>query len=175
MARKLGIEYFYKTKEERIENFHNKNTDILANGLINPYSNYKEINLNEYYKLIFGRNEDYLDSKFSDININKLNLPFEDKFGTSQIENNYVYNSILINLEKDNSQKNKNWIITKDLKELDNIKDKNFVITAPVTYVGRNRNGNNARYLYAFTIDLDYVGNEELQNLFFQIQNYITF
>lgn len=171
MARKLGIEYFYKTKEERIENFHNKNTDILANGLINPYSNYKEINLNEYYKLIFGRNEDYLNSKFSDININKLDLPFEDKFGTSQIENNYVYNSILINLEKDNSQKNKNWIITKDLKELDNIKDKNFVITAPVTYVGRNRNGNNARYLYAFTIDLDYVGNEELQNLFFQIQN----
>ena len=60
MARKLGIEYFYKTKEERIENFHNKNTDILANDLINPYSNYKEINLNEYYKLIFGRNEDYL-------------------------------------------------------------------------------------------------------------------
>ena len=45
MGRKLGIEYFYKTREDKIKNFYNKNEDILTNGLVNPYSNYREINL----------------------------------------------------------------------------------------------------------------------------------
>lgn len=171
MSRKLGIEYFYKTREEKIQNSHNKNIDILGNGLINPYSNYREINLEEYYKILFGRNEKYLNSKFSDIKIEDLEVPFEDLLGESQIENNYVYNSIIINLEKGENRKSQNWIITKNLKELENIKNKDFVITAPVTYVGRNRNGNNARHLYAFTIDLDYVGTEELRDFFHQIQN----
>lgn len=171
MARKLGIEHFYKTKEDKIKNYYDKNTDILTNNLINPYSNYKEINLKEYYKILFGRNEIYLNSKFSDIKIEDLNLPFETKIGESQIENKYIYNSILINLKKNENRKSQNWIVTKDLDELENVKGKDFVITAPITYVGRNRNGNNARYLYAFTIDLDYVGSEEIRDFFHQVQN----
>ena len=173
MARKLGREYFYKTIEEKIKNYHNKNTDILTNNLINPYSDYREINLEEYYKILFGRNEKYLNSQFSDIKIEELELPFETKIGESQIENKYIYNSILIDLKKGAKKKSNNWIITKDLKELENIKGKDFVITAPVTYVGRNRNGNNARHLYAFTIDLDYVGSEEIRDFFHQIQNHL--
>lgn len=170
MARKLGREYFYQTIQEKRENFHNKNTDILTNELINPYSNYKEINIEEYYKIIFGRNEKYLNSKFSNIPLEELELPFEEKIGESQLENKYIYNSIIIDLEKGGNKKTKNWIITKNLNELNHIKEKDFVITAPVTYVGRNRNGNNARYLYAFTIDLDYVGAEEIRDFFHQVQ-----
>ena len=173
MGRKLGIEYFYKTREEKLANYNNKNIDILANELINPYSNYREINLKEYYQLIFGRNNKYLNSKFSEVELDELELPFEERIGESQIENKYIYNSILIDLKKESKKRSKNWIITKSLKELDNIKGKNFVITAPITYIGRNRNSNNSRNLYAFTIDLDYVGNEELRDFFHQIQNHL--
>lgn len=182
--RHLGIEYFYPTRAEKVENFHNKNKEILANTLINPYSDYKEINLEEYYKILFGRNEKYLNSNFSEIKLDKLELPFENKKSNqfneiiSDTEDNdsnniFTYNSILIDLRKGSNQKNKNWIITKELEELKNVKNKDFVITAPVTYIGRNRNGNNARYLYAFTIDLDYVGIEEMRDFLHQIQNKI--
>ena len=77
--RHLGIEYFYPTRAEKIENFHNKNKEILANTLINPYSDYKEINLEEYYKILFGRNEKYLNSNFSEIKLDELELQFENK------------------------------------------------------------------------------------------------
>lgn len=50
--------------------------------------------------------------------------------------------------------------------------DKNeTVFCAPVSYFGKNRSAANARFLHAFTIDLDGVGTEQLGNILKQIRN----
>lgn len=51
------------------------------------------------------------------------------------------------------------------------IESRDFAITAPISYVGRTRHANNARYLYAFAIDLDGVGMEQLKDLLHQQYN----
>lgn len=45
------------------------------------------------------------------------------------------------------------------------------VFCAPVSYFGKNRSAANARFLHAFTIDLDGVGTEQLGNILKQIRN----
>lgn len=64
-------------------------------------------------------------------------------------------------------------IVTKDNQEcLDRIEGKNFVIASPITYVGRNRSAKNARYLYAFTVDLDGVGMKQMGDVIYQMQEH---
>lgn len=55
-----------------------------------------------------------------------------------------------------------------DVASYNLIESRDFAITAPISYVGRTRHANNARYLYAFAIDLDGVGMEQLKDLFHQ-------
>lgn len=46
------------------------------------------------------------------------------------------------------------------------LEDLHFALMAPITYVGGTTKNSNARYLYAFALDLDGVGMEQLQRLF---------
>ncbi len=85
--------------------------------------------------------------------------PFEEKINYDDFPF-FRYNPIAIEFtdrrRKDGSRIQVHTIITKDDENcLDRIEGKNFVVSSPITYVGRNRNGKNARYLYAFTVDLD--------------------
>ena len=47
----------------------------------------------------------------------------------------------------------------------------NFIILSPISYAGKNRSSQNARYIYAMAIDLDGITDiGKLQNLFHQIE-----
>lgn len=88
----------------------------------------------------------------------------------------FRYNPIAIEFtkkkRKDGSSIQIHTIITKDNQEcLDRIEGKDFVIMSPITYVGRNRNAANARYLYAFVIDLDGVGMKQMVDVIWHMRN----
>ena len=50
------------------------------------------------------------------------------------------------------------------------LRKRKFCIMAPITYVGKSNTKDNARYLYAFTFDLDGIDMQRVKNLFFQTQ-----
>ena len=45
-----------------------------------------------------------------------------------------------------------------------------FGLIAPVNYFGKNRVSKNARFLFAFVIDLDYLRENNIRDLLFQIK-----
>ena len=62
--------------------------------------------------------------------------------------------------------KNKHRLLLKDDEEtMAFLENRDFAIMSPVTYVGRTNSYRNARFLYAFAIDLDGVGVGEVQML----------
>lgn len=87
------------------------------------------------------------------------------------------YNGVAVELlprEKDsNAQKIKRYILTDDLYILDKLlESNNFIIISPISYKGKNRKAESARFIYGLAIDLD--GVETVQNitdLFYQMQN----
>lgn len=165
---RFGIENFPKTREAKIENYEVKNQFLRDAGLSHSRSDFKEISLEEYYRLIFGDKRNLKDKFLGEINLNDLELPFEEKLGTSQIENKYVYNSIVLNMFQ--NKRNQTWIVTKNLEELEKVKNQENSVSSPITYIGRNRTTNNARFLYAITIDLDYVAFPEIKDFVWQIE-----
>lgn len=62
-------------------------------------------------------------------------------------------------------------ILTDGLEQLDELLKKEFVITSPVSYFGRRRTGENARYVYALTFDLDGVEMQQLRDVLHQMNN----
>lgn len=95
--------------------------------------------------------------------------PFEEKINYDDLPF-FRYNPIAIEFtdrrRKNGSRIQVHTIITKDDQNcLDRIEGKNFVVSSPITYVGRNRTGKNARYLYAFTVDLDGMQHSPVANI----------
>ena len=81
-------------------------------------------------------------------------------------------NGILVKLGISKGRKQR--IITDDLEELkNNIGDEN-VILSPISYEGKTRRTINARYLYAFTFDLDGQEIPQLRDTFHQMKNNVT-
>lgn len=65
------------------------------------------------------------------------------------------------------SDKNTHRLILKDdYQSKDWLQTRYFALMAPITYVGKSTANKNARYLYAFAIDLDGVGIDQLKVLF---------
>lgn len=64
--------------------------------------------------------------------------------------------------------------LTDELLELSEISKSDFAVMSPVGYYGKERNGRNASELYAFTVDLDAVGVDELRNLLYQFSTKYT-
>jgi len=60
-------------------------------------------------------------------------------------------------------------VITDELSELEDIKGTEFTIMSPISYFGRQRRGQNARYLYAMVFDLDGVGMPQLRDTLHQM------
>jgi len=57
-------------------------------------------------------------------------------------------------------------VLKDDWRSKDWLQSRYFALMAPITYVGKSTANKNARYLYAFTVDLDGVGIEQLKLLF---------
>ena len=136
-----------------LELFNFRNNYIIYNS----YVNYEEIDIYSFFDLIFSRNDE---------------LPFEECEGCVRDYQNHKYNAIVTEiLEKKGTR---NFIVFNDLDFLEELKDRKFVITSPLTYIGRNRTANNSRFLYALAFDLDGVGQKEINNLFYQFSKGIA-
>lgn len=81
-------------------------------------------------------------------------------------------NGIFVNIHSDGSVSR--YTLTDELSELPIAQSSDFSIISPVSYSGKARSGNNARFLYAFTVDLDGVGLHELKNLLYQFSTKVT-
>ena len=92
------------------------------------------------------------------------------------------YNGIIVEVTKEKLQDGRNKIlrhtVTDDLDKIDEVVGRdNFCLMSPISYIGKTRNSDNARALYALTIDLDGLiiknGDDPtgLKTLFHQIEN----
>lgn len=86
------------------------------------------------------------------------------------------YNAIAVELlpkADENKSNARRYILTDELDYLEELEKKNnFIIISPISYAGRSRKAENARYIYAMAIDLDGITKEQhLIDLFYQIEN----
>lgn len=117
----------------------------------NKYINYKEISTLDFFNFLFKR---------------EGKLPFQNKDSLGDFTGGR-YNSICVEIDNKNKQ-HRNYVITKDLETLKELKNKSFIITSPITYIGRNRNSNNARYLYGLAFDIDGVEEKHLTDILYR-------
>lgn len=110
---------------------------------------YKELTPQEFYRLLFP--------------IGEL-----DKDGA---KTKGKYTAIAVEIEKDN--KIKRHTITDELTQIDTLlQSDNFIFLSPISYCGKSRAADNARYIYAITIDLDGITDEgKINDFFHQIKN----
>lgn len=124
------------------------------------YTYYDEIEPREFYREIFREGE-----------LQKKGVYEKGK-----------YNGILVEVTKEKLQDGRNKIlrhtVTDDLDKIDEVIERdNFCLMSPISYIGKTRNSDNARALYALTIDLDGLiiknGDDPtgLKTLFHQIEN----
>jgi len=72
----------------------------------------------------------------------------------------WIYNGIMVCVtnrkREDGSPIVKKYVVTDDLDVIDQVgKTDDFCLMSPISYVGRSRSADNARFLYAFAVDLD--------------------
>ena len=72
----------------------------------------------------------------------------------------WVYNGIMVCVSKDKwedgSPKVKRLVVTDDLDVIDQVgRTDDFCLMSPISYVGRKRSADHARFMYAFAVDLD--------------------
>lgn len=65
------------------------------------------------------------------------------------------------------------FVLTDGLEQLEDLLQGEFVITSPISYYGRRRTGENARYAYALAFDLDGVQMPQLRDVLHQINREI--
>ena len=88
------------------------------------------------------------------------------------------YNALAVELlpaskEEEGKRANaKKYIITDDLEGVKKLLESpNFIIISPISYIGKSRQSQNARYIYAMAIDLDGVSEQHnLDDLLHQIE-----
>lgn len=85
------------------------------------------------------------------------------------------YNCVAVELLPKEEQKQNvmKHIITDDLERLELLQQSdNFILLSPISYIGRSRAAENARFIYALAIDLDGITEEHyLTDLFYQMEN----
>lgn len=92
--------------------------------------------MSEFFHLLFER----------DGKMNLQELGFEHYYDKH-------YNGIVLTMDK--NSRVKQYVLTRELSNLDKIEGANFAICSPVTYVGRRRTLKSARLCYGFAFDLD--------------------
>lgn len=68
------------------------------------------------------------------------------------------FNAIAVELlpKEENKPNAKRYVLTDELDIIDNLLlSDNFIILSPISYIGKSRQSQNARYIYAMAIDLD--------------------
>lgn len=75
-------------------------------------------------------------------------------------DDEWIYNGIMVSISKekweDGSPRVRRYVVTDDLDVIDQVgKTDDFCLMSPISYVGRKRSADHARFLYAFAVDLD--------------------
>lgn len=85
------------------------------------------------------------------------------------------YHGIAVELlpKEEEKQNARRYIIYNDLKEIEKLLiSDNFIIISPISYIGKSRKSENARFMYALAIDLDgIVKKQNMIDLFYQQKN----
>lgn len=120
---------------------------------------------------------DYLENYFDEISPKEF---YREIFPAGELEKKGQqekgkYNALALELlpKAENDRNAKRYVITDELEMLDNLllKD-NFIIISPISYIGKSRKAENARFIYAMAIDLDGLTREQnIVDLFHQIKN----
>lgn len=78
----------------------------------------------------------------------------------------------LLTVEGESKPRVKRHTVTDDLSRLDvMLQSENFILISPISYIGKHRTADNARFIYALAIDLDGIEKKgNLVDLFHQIQ-----
>lgn len=174
-----------------VEEFNKKSIFLESDELLFGYDEsfqMREIDVETFFDRIFDRT--WMDDKqhpdayeFEGIGCKEyLDWRDQKNQGVEDIDYSqysmWRYNPIVLytDTKKDTDEtKNKHRLVLKDDPEVfDFIKGRKFAISSPITYVGRSRFAKNARYLFAFAIDLDGVGLSQLRDVFYQQWNGLT-
>ena len=113
----------------------------------------------DFYREIFPEGSFERKGHYEDSRPNGIAVSLPGKGGS--------VNGIALEIEGDG--KAKRYIITDDLKKLDELIDTDFTIMAPISYFGKSRSGKFARFLYALAFDLDGVGMPQLRDVLHQM------
>lgn len=117
------------------------------------YTYYDEVEPMEFYKSIFPDGE-----------LEETGKRIQGKYNAIALE--------LLPRENDERENVRKFLITDGLETLEKLlKSENFIIISPISYAGRSRQCENARFIYALAIDLDGIREESnLNDLFHQIE-----
>lgn len=166
-----------RQRQEKIQIFNDKNDYLVSDGPRYGYgADIQELDLGRFFDAIFNKEDvspayDFEAVQSYEYRVWKdqsdegvTDIPYKDLYSI------WRYNPIVVYREKKNGKvTNKHKLVLKDdVEAMQFLEGRQFAIAAPITYVGRNRNSENARFLFAFAIDLDGVGVEQLENLFHQ-------
>ena len=107
---------------------------------------------------------DYLHTFFDEVEPKDF---YREIFPIGELEEKGVqvqgkYNAIAVELlpKADNKVNAKRYIVTDEMSVLDELlKSENFIIVSPISYAGKSRKSENARFIYAMAIDLDGITN----------------
>lgn len=114
---------------------------------------------------------DYLDNACEELDPKEF---YREIFPYGELEDRGIqevgkYNAIAVELlpEEERAKSGSNarrYILTNDFFILDKLlESENFIIISPISYAGKSRQANNARYIYALAVDLD--GIDSVSNL----------
>lgn len=180
-------------KYAEIALYHDKCDYILSDELrYTTGFEMREIDVRDFFDRIFNRewmqeSQNYEAYEFECIKSREYNTwkDRHDKGEEVDYKNEYTkwrYNPIVLYIDSYSEKKNgkgkqeyersraRHKIILKEDEEaMKFVEGRLFAIASPITYVGRRRDTENARYIYAIALDLDGVGKRELENVFHQM------
>lgn len=121
---------------------------------------------------------DYLAERFEEIDAKSF---YREIFPEGELEHKGIYetgkyNALAVELLPADTEKKRNnarkYIITDELEALDDIlSGNNFTIISPVSYAGKSRQSQYARFIYALAFDLDGITREaHLNELLYQFK-----
>lgn len=117
----------------------------------------------DFYREIFPEGSFEREGCYEDSRPNGIAVSLPGKGGS--------INGIALEIEGDEVARR--YIVTDDLKRLDELMNTDFTIMSPISYFGKKRSGKMARFLYALAFDLDGVGMPQLRDVIHQMSKEI--
>lgn len=162
------------------EDEYNKKSAFLSDNYKTGFPDMSEIYLRDFLDMIFVR---YGEEPFEEINAHNYKVWRRqadqgietENIDYSDCDDRRKWNAIVLTrrMRESNKSGKKSYdrceqklLLKDDWKNVDWLEQRYFALMAPLTYKGKSTKSDNARMLFAFGIDLDDVGIEQLECLF---------